>query len=168
MPLIHAKRRVNHSAQEMFDLVADVERYPQFVPHCQKHVIVSRGKDGEHELLVTDMTMARGIFRETIRGRDTLDRKNGRIVVEAKAGPLRRMQTVWTFLPCTADSCDVVFDLTYEFSNPVMELILGGILDAVFRRFARAFEHRADIVYGCDRRSSRVPQHSRTRDMARA
>ena len=60
MPVIHAKRRVNHSAQEMFDLVADVERYPEFVPHCQKHVIVSRGKRGDHDLLVTDMTMARG------------------------------------------------------------------------------------------------------------
>ena len=155
MSTIHAKRQVNHSAQEMFDLVADVERYPEFVPHCHEHVIVSRGKNGDDELLVTDMTMARGIFRETIRGRDTLDRKNCRIVVEAKAGPLRRLQTVWTFRPRSCESCDVVFDLSYEFSNRLLELVLGGILDDTFRGFVRAFERRADVIYGAAGNSSR-------------
>jgi coenzyme Q-binding protein COQ10 len=148
MPAIHVKRRVNHSAEQMFDLVADVERYPEFVPHCRKHVIVSRGTSGNDEFIVTDMTMARGIFRETIRGRDILDRKNRRILIEATAGPLRRLQTVWTFQPREDQGCDVVFDLTYEFSNPMMELILGGIFDATFRSFARAFERRADLIYG--------------------
>jgi coenzyme Q-binding protein COQ10 len=148
MPAIHAKRRMNHSAERMFDLVADLERYPEFVPHCQKHVIVSRGTSGSNEVLVTDMTMARGIFRETIRGRDTLDRTNGRILVEATAGPLQRLRTVWTFEPRSCESCDVSFDLTYAFSNPVMGLILGSILDGMFRRFVRAFERRADAIYG--------------------
>jgi coenzyme Q-binding protein COQ10 len=165
MPAIHAKRRVNHSAAEMFDLVADVERYPEFVPHCQEHVIVSRGKGGDDELIVTDMTMALGIFRETIRGRDTLDRKNGRILIVAAAGPLRRLRTVWTFEPRTDESCDVTFDLTYEFSNPMMALLLGGIIDAAFRRFARAFERRADIVYGRKSGFSPHHQHRPSRDV---
>jgi coenzyme Q-binding protein COQ10 len=148
MPAVHAKRRVNHSAEEMFDLVADVERYPEFVPHCEKHVIVSRGTSGNVQFLVTDMTMARGIFRVTIRGRDTLDRKNGRILIEATAGPLRRLRTIWTFHPHSSESCDVGFDLRYEFSNPLMEFVLGGMLDSMFRRFVRAFERRADVIYG--------------------
>ena len=163
MSTIHAKRQVNHSAQEMFDLVADVERYPEFVPHCHEHVIVSRGKNGDDELLVTDMTMARGIFRDTIRGRDTFDRKNCRIVVEAKAGPLRCLRTVWTFVPRNSDSCDVTFDMAYEFSNPVIEFILGDIFDGMFRRFVRAFERRADIIYGVALKSLPVRQHGLSR-----
>jgi coenzyme Q-binding protein COQ10 len=163
MSAIHAKCQVNHSAQEMFDLVADVERYPEFVPHCREHVIVSRGKSGDDELLVTDMTMARGIFRETIRGRDTLDRKNCRIVVEAKAALVRRLRTVWTFVPRSSESSDVAFDLTYEFSNPVMELILGDIFDGMFRRFVRAFERRADIIYGVALKSLPLCQHGLSR-----
>ena len=155
MPALHAKRQVNHSAQEMFDLVADVERYPEFVPYCRGHVIVSRGKSGDDELLVTDMTMARGVFRETIRGRDTLDRKNCSIVVEAKAGLVRRLRTVWTFQPRSSESCDVVFDLSYEFSSLLLEFVLAAILDDTFRGFVRAFERRADVIYGAPGKSSR-------------
>jgi coenzyme Q-binding protein COQ10 len=163
MPALHAKRRVSHSAEEMFNLVADVERYPEFVPHCQKHVIVSRGTSGSNEFLVTYMTMARGIFRKTIRGRDTLDRANGRILVEARAGPLRCLRTVWSFVPRTSESCDVAFDLTYEFSNPVMEFILGDIFDGMFRQFVRAFERRADIIYGVAPVSLPMRQHGLSR-----
>jgi ribosome-associated toxin RatA of RatAB toxin-antitoxin module len=87
----------------------------------QNHVIVSRGSSGSNEILVTDMTMARGIFRETIRSRDTLDRKNCRILVEATAGPLQSLRTLWTFRLRDAESCDVAFDLIYEFSNPLRD-----------------------------------------------
>jgi coenzyme Q-binding protein COQ10 len=159
MPAIHTKRRVNHSAQEMFDLVADVERYPEFVPDCEKHVIISRGKSGDDEMIVTDMTMARGIFRETIRGRDILDRKNWHILIDAGTGPLRRFHTEWKFQPRSAESCDVIFDLTYEFANPIMAILLGGILEGTFRRFVQAFERRADAIYGI-RECAKALNHS--------
>ena len=82
MPGFRARRRVHHSAGQMFDLVADVERYPEFVPLCQKHTIRSRKKCGDSEILMTDMTVAYQIFCETHRSRVTLDRANGRILVE--------------------------------------------------------------------------------------
>ena len=148
MPAIHAKRRVHHNANAMFDLVADVERYPEFVPHCQRHIIVARKKSGTSELLITDMTIARGPFRETIRSRDTLDRENGRIRVEAVGRTLQRLQTVWTFEPHGGHSCDVGFDTVYEFSSLPMELLLGGIFDSTFRYFVHSFERRADLLYG--------------------
>jgi coenzyme Q-binding protein COQ10 len=148
MPATQAKRRVHHSAEKMFDLVADVERYPEFVPHCQRHVIVSRKKSGNSEVLITDMTVARGPFRETIRSRDTLDRTNGRIRVEAIGGSLQRLQTVWTFQARGDESCDVGFDITYEFSSLMVELLLGRIFEVMFRDFVRAFERRADVLYG--------------------
>jgi len=144
---MHLRRQVAHGAKQMFDLVADVERYSEFVPHCQRHRIVSRRASGNCEVLITDMTISRGIFRETIRSRDTLDRSNGRILVQATGTSLRRLETEWTFEPRTVQSCDVGFNLVYEFANPVFELLFASMLESTFRSFMRAFERRADLVY---------------------
>jgi coenzyme Q-binding protein COQ10 len=148
MPVFRAHRRVFHSAKDMFDLVADVERYPTFVPLCERHVIRSRTKCGETELLTTDMTVAYKIFRETIRSRVTLDRASGRIVVQAVDGPLRELETRWTFQAREADSCDVGFYLCYELASRTLALLMGAVFDAAFARFVEAFQRRADIVYG--------------------
>jgi len=148
MPGFRAKRRVHHSANQMFDLVADVERYPEFVPLCQRHTVASRKKCGGSEILMTDMTVAYRIFRETHRSRVTLDRANGRILIGSVDGPLRQLRTLWTFQPRDDDSCDVGFDLTYEFASQPLALLMGGVFDAAFGRFVQAFERRADIVYG--------------------
>jgi coenzyme Q-binding protein COQ10 len=80
MPVFRAMRRVPHSADEMFDLVADVERYHEFVPLCVRHAILSRETRGEIEILMTDMTVACGIYRESFKSRVTLDRANGCIL----------------------------------------------------------------------------------------
>ncbi len=169
MPGFRARRRVHHSADQMFDLVADVERYSEFVPLCQKHTIRSRKKCGDSEIMMTDMTVAYQVFRETHRSRVTLDRANGRILVESVDGPLRRLRTVWTFQSRDADSCDVGFDLSYEFASPMLALLLGGIFDAAFSRFVQAFESRADAVYGSRQRPSsqqtlKVDAHLPVRD----
>ena len=124
MPTFSSKRRAHHSAPQMFDLVADVERYSEFVPLCQRHTIRSRKTCGDSEILMTDMTVAYQIFCETHRSRVTLDRAKGRILVESVDGPLRRLRTVWTFQSRDDDSCDVGFDLSYEFANPMLALLL--------------------------------------------
>jgi coenzyme Q-binding protein COQ10 len=148
MPVFQAKRRIRHSAHEMFDLVADVERYSAFVPLCERHVIRSRTKCGETEVLITDMTVAYRIFRETIRSRVTLDQASGRIVVQGIDGPLCELQTCWTFQAREADSCDVGFYLSYELASRTLALLMGAVFDAAFARFVDAFQRRADIVYG--------------------
>ena len=154
MPGFRAKRRVHHSADQMFDLVADAERYHEFVPLCQRHTIASRKKCDDNEILMTDMTVSYQIFRDTHRSRVTLDRVHGRILVESVDGPLRRLRTLWTFQPRGDDSCEVGFDLSYEFSSPMIGLLVGGILDAAFSRFVQAFERRADAIYGRRQRPS--------------
>jgi coenzyme Q-binding protein COQ10 len=154
MPAIHAKRRVNHSAQEMFDLVADVERYPEFVPHCQKHIIICRKRTEDGEVLITDMTVGRGPLCETMRSRDTLDRRNCCILIEASGGPLRCLRTVWTFQAQDNESCEVGFDLCYEFSGVLIQLLAGRIFEAMFVRFVQAFERRANMIYGDRKRAS--------------
>jgi coenzyme Q-binding protein COQ10 len=159
MPVFRAMRRVPHSADEMFDLVADVERYHEFVPLCSRHAILSRETRAEVEILMTDMTVACGIYRESFTSRVTLDRANGCILVESTDGPLRQLQTRWTFQSRSDGSCDVGFYLQYELASRTLALLMGPVFDVVFGRFVQAFERRADIVYGRQHaRPSRSPQ----------
>ena len=147
MPVFRAMRHVHHSADEMFDLVADVERYHEFVPLCLRHAILSRETRAEIEILITDMTVACAIYRESFTSRVTLDRANGCILVESTDGPLRRLRTRWTFQSRSDDSCDVGFHLHYELASRTLALLMGAVFDAAFGRFVQAFERRADIIY---------------------
>src|SRR5580704_8803608 len=98
MPQFSTKRRVRHSASEMFTLVADVERYPQFVPLCQSLRVRKRDSspDGK-EVIVADMTVAYKFIRETFTSRVTLDRPKLEILVEYLEGPFERMNNRWSF-----------------------------------------------------------------------
>lgn len=149
MPQFSTRRRVQHSASEMFDLVADVERYPEFVPLCQSLAVRKRTPDSERrEVIVADMTIAYKLIRETFTSRVTLDRARLTILVEYLEGPFRRMNNRWSFRPAGNSACDVEFFLAYEFRSRTLGLLMGSVFDAAFRRFAAAFERRADQVYG--------------------
>jgi coenzyme Q-binding protein COQ10 len=149
MPQFSTTRRVQHSAADMFDLVADVERYPQFVPLCQSLTVRRRSTNGEgKEVIVADMTVAYKFIRETFTSRVTLDRVNFSILVEYLEGPFRRMNNRWTFHATSEASSEVEFFLVYEFRSRALGMLMGSVFDAAFRRFAAAFERRADQVYG--------------------
>jgi coenzyme Q-binding protein COQ10 len=165
MPVFQSTRRVRHSADEMFDLVADMERYPEFVPLCARNVIRSREVHGASEVVTTQMTVAYAVFRETFRNRITLDRASRRILVESTDGPLRRLDIEWSFRPQAGDSCEVSFRLNYELASRTLALLMGSVFDAAFSRLAEAFERRADTVYR-DRRSSLSAQWPRTDQLA--
>src|SRR6186997_2943718 len=100
MPQFRTKRRVRHAAAEMFDLVADIERYPEFVPLCQSTRIRKRTDTGEGiGTVVAEMTVAYKVIRETFTSRVTLDRPNLQILVEYLDGPFSRMENRWKFDP---------------------------------------------------------------------
>ena len=133
----------------MFSLVADIKKYPEFVPLCRA-LTVKSNSEKEHGtvVLVADMTVAYKIIHETFTSRVTLDRPNLRIFVEYLSGPFRRMHNRWTFHPAGEDACDVEFFITYEFKSRALAMLMGAMFDTAFRRFATAFEQRADAVYG--------------------
>ena len=133
----------------MFDLVADVKKYPEFVPLCSALTVKSRSeKDGGTVVLVADMTVAYKIIRETFTSRVTLDRPSLGISVEYLNGPFKRMHNRWSFHPAGDSACDVEFFISYEFKSRTLAILMGAMFDAAFRRFAVAFEQRADAVYG--------------------
>jgi coenzyme Q-binding protein COQ10 len=148
MPQYSTKRRVRHAATEMFDLVADVGRYPEFVPLCRALKVRQRKSEPDGiEVLVADMTVAYKLISETFTSRVTLDRSNLQIVVEYLDGPFSRLENRWTFRPAGEISCDVEFFISYEFRSRMLALLMGSMFDLAFRRFASAFEQRADAVY---------------------
>jgi coenzyme Q-binding protein COQ10 len=149
MPAFRNKRRVQHPAQDMFDLVADVERYPEFVPLCQSLRVRSRNATGEGvEVVVADMTVSFKLVRETFRSRVTLDRPKLQILVEYLEGPFSHMENRWTFRPAGEQACEVEFFIDYEFRSRMLGMLMGAMFEAAFRRFATAFEQRADKIYG--------------------
>ncbi|WP_018697588.1 type II toxin-antitoxin system RatA family toxin [Amorphus coralli] len=149
MPHFDTSRRVAHSAEDMFDLVADVDKYPGFVPLCQSLTVRGRRQqDDGTELLIADMTVAYRFIKETFTSRVVLDRPNRKILVEYLDGPFRHMENRWTFQPIDEGHCEVGFYIDYEFKSRTLSAVMGSVFDRAFRRFATAFEERADQVYG--------------------
>jgi coenzyme Q-binding protein COQ10 len=149
MPRFTTKRRVRHSAEAMFDLVADMDSYPEFVPLCagmrvRGHTEVSEGV----EVATAAMTVAYKMFHETFTTRVTMNKPELWIKVEYIDGPLRALRNRWTFHPRGEHACEVEFFIDYEFSSRVLGALMGAVFEAAFRRFAEAFERRADKVYG--------------------
>jgi coenzyme Q-binding protein COQ10 len=149
MPRFSNKRRVPHTADQMFDLVADVERYPEFVPLCQSIKVRQRhaNPDGT-EVLVSEMTVSFGLRKETFTSRVTLDRANRKILVEYVSGPFSSLENRWSFEPREEGACEVTFFIAYEFKSRMLAMLMGSMFDSVFARLSAAFEKRADAIYG--------------------
>lgn len=149
MPQFDTKRRVRHKATDMFDLVADVERYPEFVPLCSALKLRSRKVEADGTtVLIADMTVAYKLVRETFRSRVRLDREKLQILVDYLDGPFSRMENRWQFVPVEENLSDIKFFISYEFRSRVLAMLMGAMFETAFRRFAVAFERRADAIYG--------------------
>jgi coenzyme Q-binding protein COQ10 len=161
MPQFSTRRRVRHSADDMFDLVADIERYPEFVPLCRAMCVVRRTQLVDREIVVAEMQVAYKLIQENFTSRVTLIRGERTILVEYLDGPFRQMENRWTFrlisgaqgtaggVPAAIPpACEVEFFISYEFRSRTLGLLMGAMFDTAFRRFASAFETRADAVFG--------------------
>ncbi len=150
MPSFQTNKRLPFTPRQMFDLVADVERYPRFLPLCEALVVRSReAKDGK-EFLVADMTAGYQAIRETFRSRVTLDPVALTVDVEGvpnSPGPFRSIENRWRF-EATPGGCEVAFFIAYEFKSVMMQMLVGALFERAFRRYVRAFEERAQEIYG--------------------
>jgi coenzyme Q-binding protein COQ10 len=151
MPSFHTSRKVAHPAAEMYALVADVERYPEFVPLCQSLRVLKREQNGSAETIIARMTVAYKVFRESFTSRVILKPAERKICVDYLDGPFRRLKNQWTFTPLPQGGSEVGFDLDYEFRTFALQMLMGAVFDRAFRKFACAFEARADAVYGKQR-----------------
>ncbi len=143
MPGIRETRRLPYSAQQMFDLVADVGRYGEFLPW----VIATRVRTNTETELVADMVVGFKSLRETFTSRVTKDRPR-QIAVHYVDGPLSDLDNVWTFRAVDDHTCEIDFLVEFTFKNRLFEKIAGQYFDRAFRKMVEAFEARAAQLYG--------------------
>lgn len=142
MPTHAERKRLRHTPEQMFDLVADVRRYPEFLPWCVGAREISR----EPGLVIADLTIGFKMFRETFRSEVTLERP-GRVQVRYLNGPFRYLNNQWRFLPAPG-GCEVDFFVDFEFKSRLLQAVIGTVFNEAVRLMVRAFERRAMQLYG--------------------
>ncbi|MGH6935092.1 MAG: type II toxin-antitoxin system RatA family toxin [Methylocella sp.] len=149
MPSFHTTRLVPHGAKEMFELVTDVESYPRFVPLCRALRVRRRDENDGRLTLIADMEVGYKAIRETFTSRVTCERSKRTILVEYIDGPFKHLENRWIFHDRDdGRACVVEFYINYEFKNHFLGALMGRLFDSAFRKFAAAFEDRANVVYG--------------------
>jgi coenzyme Q-binding protein COQ10 len=147
MPSFETRRIVAFTPHEMFDLVADVERYPEFLPLCEGLRVLSNDGEGDRRSLVAAMDVGYKGIRETFTSRVQLDRTVPSVRTDLVQGPFNRLVNKWDFTP-TSNGCEVKFFIDYEFKSMILQMLVGAVFEQAFGRFAEAFEERAVQIYG--------------------
>ncbi|MBB3607968.1 type II toxin-antitoxin system RatA family toxin [Rhizobium sp. BK602] len=147
MPQFETHRPVPHTPDQMFDLVADVERYPEFLPLCEALVIRNRKERDGKVLLVADMTVGYKAIRETFTTQVLLNKAERAIDVKYIDGPFKYLDNRWRFQP-TETGSSIDFFIDYEFKSRILGALMGSMFDRAFRMFTDAFEARAGKIYG--------------------
>ena len=152
MPRHHESRHLPHTARQMYDLVADVGRYPEFLPWNSAARIRSRVPCAGGEVMEADLVISFKVFRERFGSRVTLqpdaETGGGRILTEYIDGPFKHLKSTWTFADRPEGGCDVTFDVDFEFRNAILAGVIGLVFNEAMTRIVRAFETRAKALYG--------------------
>ncbi|MEL7099044.1 MAG: type II toxin-antitoxin system RatA family toxin [Pseudomonadota bacterium] len=147
MPTHSETKRLPYTAQQMYDLVADVASYPKFLPWCAAARIRSVTPEGDKEVMTADLVISFKVFRERFTSRVELYPQARNIDTEYLDGPFRYMVSNWSFADAEG-GCDVSFHVDFEFRNRVLQGIIGVVFNEAMQRIVRAFERRAAELYG--------------------
>ncbi len=141
------KRVLPYTAEEMYDLVADIARYPEFLPWTAAARIRSRIEHGDHEVVEADLVISFKVFRERFGSRVVLRPGTREIETEYIDGPFKHMRSAWTFRDVDGGS-EVIFFVDFEFRTAILQKLIGVVFNEAMHRVVRAFERRAEELYG--------------------
>ncbi len=145
----HAEtRKLPYGAGKMYDLVADVARYPEFLPWCAAARVKPPRDMGDRQVLEADLVISFKVFREKFASRVTLWPDTGRIDTAYLDGPFRHMNSTWKFRDAEGGGCEVDFFVDFEFRNRLLQSAAGMFFHEAMQRIVRAFEERAHDLYG--------------------
>ncbi|WP_227268030.1 type II toxin-antitoxin system RatA family toxin [Roseobacter weihaiensis] len=147
MPTHSETRTLPYSAQQMYDLVADVADYPQFLPWCSAARVKSVTPQGDTAVMEADLVISFKVFRERFTSRVVLMPASKKIDAEYLDGPFRYMKSNWAFRDVEG-GCEVSFFVDFAFRNMVLQKLIGVVFNDAMQRIVRAFEARADALYG--------------------
>lgn len=148
MPTHAEKRIMPYSADDMYALIADISAYPEFLPWCSAARIRARRRTEEGEVIDADLVISFKLFRERFGSRVTLKPAQRQIDVAYLDGPFRHMNNHWAFAPLTETSCEVDFFVDFEFRSRALQALIGLVFQEAMQRIVRAFEARAQALYG--------------------
>lgn len=152
MPKHAEQRLLKHTPQQLFDLVADVDRYQEFLPWC----VASRVNRRDGDTIHADLVIGYKMFREKFTSRVTLNRPD-RIDVQYSDGPFKYLHNHWIFVPQDGGRTTMIdFYVDFEFRSRILQGLIGAVFGEAVHRMVRAFERRADALYG----TSPAPDHS--------
>lgn len=148
MPSHSETRELPYSAQQMYDLVADVPAYPEFLPWTAAARVRSRRNEGAREIMEADLVISFKVFRERFGSRVVLDPAAKKIDTAYIDGPFRHLESTWLFHDLPNGHCRVEFTVDFEFRNRVLAGVIGAVFNEAMHRVVRAFETRANSLYG--------------------
>lgn len=152
MPTHAEKKILPYSPDQMFDLVVDVEKYPEFLPWCMSCDIIQETDTD----IFANLIIGYKVFREWIKCRVTHQRPNS-IRVEYINGPLKYLSNTWDFMDAPNDGCVVDFYVDFEFKNPLFQKLMGVFFNEIVKRMVKAFEDRAEELYGSQTKQKSKP-----------
>jgi coenzyme Q-binding protein COQ10 len=143
MPTHAEKKTLPYTPEQMFDLVVDVERYPEFLPWCLSCDIIKQTDDE----IFANLVIGYKVFREWFKCRVQHQRPYS-IRVEYINGPLKYLSNTWDFTIAPNDGCVIDFYVDFEFKNPIFQKLMGVFFNEIVKRMVKAFEDRAKDLYG--------------------
>ena len=146
MPKASVKRLIECKKDQLIDLVLDIEKYPEFVPFCLDSHVYEKNKEGSKTLIIADLTIGKGPFKDTYKSDVKFDKENSTINVTNIGGPLNHLENNWYFSE-NEGGTEISFDIDFEIENKFLNLLMSKSFEFGLNKIADAFQKRAEDLY---------------------
>ena len=146
MPQASVKRLIECKKDQLIDLVLDIEKYPEFVPFCLDSHVYEKNKEGNLTLIIADLTIGKGPFKDTYKSDVKFDKENSTINVTNIGGPLSHLENNWKFIEIEGDT-EISFDIDFEIENKFLNVLMSKSFEFGLNKIADAFQRRAEDLY---------------------
>jgi coenzyme Q-binding protein COQ10 len=147
MPQASVKRLIECKKDQLIDLVLDIEKYPEFVPFCLDSHVYEMNKEGSQTLIIADLTIGKGPFKDTYKSDVKFDKENSTINVTNIGGPLNHLENNWKFIE-TEDGTEISFDIDFEIENKFLNILMSKSFEFGLNKIADAFQKEQRIFIG--------------------
>ena len=146
MPKASVKRLIECKKDQLIDLVLDIEKYPEFIPFCLGSHVYENNKEGNQTLIIADLTIGKGPFKDTYKSDVKFDKENSTINVTNIGGPLNHLENNWKFSE-TKGGTEISFDIDFEIENKFLNVLMSKSFEFGLNKIADAFQRRAEDLY---------------------
>ena len=146
MPKASVKRLIECKKDQLVDLVLNIEKYPEFVPFCLDSHVYERNKEDNQILIIADLTIGKGPFKDTYKSDVKFDKENSSINVTNIGGPLNHLENNWKFIE-TEGGTEISFDIDFEIENKFLNVLMSKSFEFGLNKIADAFQRRAEELY---------------------